>query len=152
MSSEFQVVVRAPVIQPLDEVLLVQLGAEAKQGVTGGGCLWANVVPERRIILHRRIPVSFLESGIEVGRPHAIGVVHRRFVVEGLGNKIAEIFAKILVVFVIGQGDERCHCLRVEIVHDSRFTFSEIKGHDLPIPFWCLANEMVLFPSVAHVH
>src|ERR1035438_7976824 len=66
MPAEYQVVVGAPVIQSLDKVPPKQLPAESKKRVAGGGGLRADVIPQGRVILHRRITILLLEIDIEV--------------------------------------------------------------------------------------
>src|SRR4030095_15758710 len=120
MPAKLKIVRPAPVIEPLDEIIEKELGAESEQRIARGRGLRTDVVPQCWVILHRRIAVLLLKTGIERGSPHAIRVMHRWLVVEGLLNEISEIAAEILLVLLVGHGDEGIHGRLVEIVHDTR--------------------------------
>src|SRR6476646_4831240 len=101
MPAKLKIMRPAPVIQPLDEIIEKELGAESEQRIARGRGLRTDVVPQCRVILHRRITVLLLKAGIERRSPHAVGVMHRRLVVKGLLDQISEIAAEILLVLLV---------------------------------------------------
>src|ERR1022692_2928280 len=117
MSAEYQMMVGAPVIQSLDKVPPKQLGTESKKRVPGGGGLRADVIPQRRIILHRRITILLLEIGIEVRSPHAVGMMHGWLVIKGLLDEVTKVTAEVILVLLVCHGDEGAHGRFIQIVH-----------------------------------
>ena len=129
-----------------------QLAAEPEQRDARGGGLRADVVPQRGVILHRRITILLLESGVETRRPHAVGMVHGRLVVKSLGDEVAEVASQVGLILLVGHGDEGIHGGLVQIVDHSRLAFRQKEGHDLPVSFGDLAHETAPGPAAAHVH